>query len=184
MRLSVMRALIVSAALAVPATTTAQQAGPSAGTWGAEAGLGGVDVSLLRFTSNTSAWLIGFSGFYNKRDEDDGGPAAFDNEATVATLRLGWRGYRTTDSRVRPFTTLAALVGYDDTALGAMWEFGGEFEYGGAYFFTRNVSLGASFDLRAVFGTGTRDNALLGDETDVTTVNVSAGLRFLGAVYF
>lgn len=164
-----------------PVPAPAQDTGPRAGSWAAEASPSG-DVALLRFSSGTSAWLIGFSGFFDKRDED-GGAGGLEGETASFTSRLGWRGYRGEDSRVRPFTTLAALVGYLDTALGQTWLFGGEFEYGAAYFFTRSVSLGASFDLRATYGTGSRDQPL-GGEVDVTEVTINTGLRFLGAVYF
>ena len=181
MRLSLVPSLVVAAVLAVPAITSAQDVAPTAGSWGAEASAVG-DVSLLRFRSSTSAWLVGFSGFYNRRDEDDSA-TPFEATTTVAAVRLGWRGYRAPESRTRPFTTLAALVGYDDTAFGATWQFGGQFEYGAAYFFTRHVSLGASFDLRAVFGVGEREQPF-DDEIDVMHVTLSTGLRFLGAVYF
>lgn len=181
MRLPVVPAILIVTALAVPAITSAQETGPRAGSWGAEATPGG-EVSLLRFQSNTSAWLIGFAGFYNKRQED-GGAGGLEGETTYAALRLGWRGYRASESRVRPFTTVAGLVEYDDNVFGPMWNFGGQFEYGAAYFFTRNVSLGASFDLRALYGTGSRDQPL-GGEVDVTEIRVNTGLRFLGAVYF
>lgn len=170
----------VALALVVPALASAQETGPRAGSWGAEATATG-EASLLRFRSNTFAWLIGFSGFYINRDEED--PSFPESETTLLTARLGIRNYRATESRVRPFTTFAALVGYNDNVFLPRWEFGGQFEYGAAYFFTRNVSLGASFDLRAVYGRDSRE-APFGEEFDVRQLTVSTGLRFLGAVYF
>lgn len=181
MRLPVPAAFLVAVVFFVPASASAQDVGPRAGSWAAEATPSG-EVSLLRFRSSTSAWLIGFSGFYNKRDEDTAG-GGLDGETTTALVRLGWRGYRATQSRVRPFTTIAALVGYDDIVFGPTWNFGGQFEYGGAYFFTPNVSLGASLALRAVYGSGSREQPL-GAEVDVTQLTINTGLRFLGAVYF
>jgi hypothetical protein len=168
-------------AIATPLTMSAQDTGPRAGSWGAEASPAG-DATLLRFRSNSAAWLIGFSGFYFKRDEGDD-VGALEAETMSITTRLGWRGYRNLDSRLRPFTTLAALLGYNNSDLGPDWTVGGQFEYGGAYFFTRNVSLGASFDLRATYGRGTREQ-VVGGETTVTVFTVGTGLRFLGAVYF
>src|SRR5688572_25367341 len=94
--------------LAVPTSLEAQDAGPRAGSWGAETSLDN-DVSLLRFRSSTSAWLAGFSAFYLKREEEGD---AFEAEITAISLRLGMRFYRAPASRLRPFTTVAALVRY------------------------------------------------------------------------
>ena len=165
--------------LTVPASIEAQEVVPRAGSWGAEASVDN-DVSLLRFRSSTSAWLVGFSGFYLKRDEEDD---TFETELTAISLRLGMRFYRAPTSRLRPFTTVAALVRYLDGIGSPPWAFGAQFEYGGAYFFTPRVSLGASFDVRGLYGSGTSDQGI-GPEVEVTEFTLSSGLRFLGAVYF
>ena len=170
----------IALTLVVPALAAAQETGPRRGSWAAEATATG-EASLLRFRSNTFAWLIGFSGFYINRDEED--PSVPGDEATLLTARLGIRNYRATESRVRPFTTFAALAGYNDNVFLPRWEFGGQFEYGAAYFFNRNASLGASFALRALYGRASRE-APFGEEFDVRQITVTTGLRFLGAVYF
>src|SRR5688500_14720372 len=148
-RYSIAAAFLVC--LSVPASIEAQDPGPRAGSWGAETSLDN-DVSLLRFRSRTSAWLAGFSGFYVKHEEEDD---TFEAELTAISLRLGMRFYRAPESRLRPFTTVAALVRYLDGTGSPPWAFGAQFEYGGAYFFTPHVSLGASLSGRGLYGYGT-----------------------------
>ena len=158
----------------------AQETSPQAGTWGAETGLS-QGVSLLRFRSTTSAWLVGFDAVHYNRD-DDGNQ---DQRLTMAEVRLGMRSYRNPQERVRPFTGLSALVGYDENPLDqGTWAFGAAAEFGAAYFFSRHVSLGTALDLSARYAKGERDDFVTGAPVDVTTITARAGLRFLGAVYF
>lgn len=165
----------------IPGVAGAQESAPRAGSWGAETDLQN-DVNVLRFRSTTSAWLIGFSAFYFRQDEE--GSSGLEGEATSVALRLGLRSYRAPASRVRPFLGLAGILGFADDAVSERtWLVGGQFETGAHYFFTSHVSLGTSFDLRLLYGKGSRD-APFGETFDVTSITVISGLRLLGAVYF
>lgn len=181
MRLIAIPAVVVATLLAIPTMASAQDAGPRAGSWAAEATPSG-EVSLLRFSNSTSAWLVGFGGSYFRHDEESG---PIELELTTVTLRLGFRGYRSPEERFRPFHTVAGLVEYISAEGRASppWAFGGQLEYGGAYFFTPRVSLGTSLELRGMYGRGSRE-VFGAPETNVTEIRISTGLRFLGAVYF
>ena len=171
--------LTLTATLVTPLPS--QEVGPQAGTWGAEASHNGA-VSALRFRSPTSAWLMAFAVNHLNRDDED---ATRDQRVTSAEIRLGMRGYRNPEQRVRPFTGISALVGYSDNQLDdGLWAFGGAAEFGAAYFFSRHVSLGTALDLSATYAKSERVDFVTGASMDVTTITARTGLRFLGAVYF
>ena len=158
----------------------AQEVGPQAGTWGAEAGHDN-RVSVLRFRSTTSAWLLGFDAGHISR-QDDGDQ---DQSSSSISLRLGIRGFRNPAERVRPFSGVSALIGYTDNDFeGGSMVFGGSAEVGAAYFFSRHVSLGSAFDLSGSYYRSERPDFPTGAPVDVSTLIVRAAIRFMGAVYF
>jgi hypothetical protein len=169
------------ACVAISAPSRAQETGPQAGTWGAETTPSGA-VSVLRFRSPASAWLMGFSVNYLNRDEED---ATRDQRSTSAELRLGIRSYRNPQERVRPFTSIAGTIGYLDNVFDkGTLTLGGAADFGVAYFFSRHVSLGTALDLSASYSKSERSDFVTGESLDVTTIIARVGLRFLGAVYF
>lgn len=181
MRRSLFIVPLLSLTATLVAPLPAQEAGPPSGTWGAEATPSGA-VSVLRFRSPTSAWLMGFSVNYLNRDEED---ATRDQRSTSAEFRLGIRSYRNPQERVRPFTSIAGTIGYLDNVFDeGTLTFGGAADFGVAYFFSRHASLGTALDLSASYSKSERPDFVTGEPLDVTTIIARAGLRFLGAVYF
>ena len=154
-------------------SAAAQSEGPVAGTSGFEGNAG--TARFLRFTSPSSAWLVGVDGFYARQDSDDN---TFGGDFGFANVRLGLRRYRKTESRVRPFSTISALVGYQSDDSGSGWTLGSSIDLGTTYFFSPHVSLGGAGELTASYQNITGNLAR-------STVFVSfGGFRLLGAVYF
>jgi hypothetical protein len=147
---------------------------PKKGTWGVETG-DSFGVSVLRFNSPGSAWLLGLSGQYIKRDTD----GTLDTELYSVTGQLGHRWYRRTDGRIRPFTSLSALLGKDNQTSGM--RYGVSVDFGAAYFWP-HVSLGGAMDVAGTMSRG-RTNSI-GGTTRITTIVLTSGLRLLAAVYF
>lgn len=164
--------LLAGCALPVLAQT---DTGPKAGSWGAEAASGS-SASLLRFRSPSSAWVLGFNAFLVSEDADA------DATSGRADLRLGVRKYRRVEERVRPYTTLSALVGYDDFGEND-WRFGAAVDMGAAYFFSSHASLGAAADLSVTYRKFNRD--LFSGPTSITQIVARLnGVNLIGAVYF
>lgn len=156
-------------------SAAAQNEGPSAGTWGAEASVGGV-ANLLKFRSPSSAWLFGLNGFAAFRNSDN---ASFDGSNGYLTARVGRRNYRAVNEKVRPFSTIAftgSIQGGD--GFSRSWSIGPALEMGTAYLFSSHVSLGASAELAAQYEN--RGGSLTSNGVSLSF----SGLRLLGAVYF
>ena len=173
------RVALVLATAALTSPLDAQDTSPQAGTWGAETGSGN-GISVMRFRSTTSAWMIGFSSNYQKRELEN-------TEITIQNheLRLGLRGYSNPTARTRPIKGISAIVGYEDvSANNSGFRFGGAVELGAVHFFSRHVSLGGTIDLTATYTSGESEGILPGGPVDVSTLQARAGLRMLAAVYF
>ena len=170
--------LLALAALTSP--MAAQDVAPPAGTWGAEASPDN-RVTLLRFRSTTSAWLVGLEAFHFRRDES----AGEDVSSSSVMLHLGMRGYRNPAERVRPFSGFSALMGYqDDDFDGGAIVLGASGELGAAYFFSRHISLGSALELSATYFQSETTEFPSSSLVDVRTYFVRAAIRFMGAVYF
>ena len=170
---------LLAAAVTLSSSLSAQEVGPQAGTWGAEAGADN-RVNVLRFRSTTSAWMFGFSANYQKREIED-------TELTIQSheLRLGIRSYSNPESRTRPIKGISAIIGYEDvTANSSGLLFGGALELGAVHFFSRHVSLGGAIDLSATYTSGEMDDFPTGATVDVSSIAARAGFRMLAAVYF
>src|SRR5687768_14710845 len=95
-------------------TANAQTDGPKAGTWAAEAS-SGPSASLLKFRNDKSAWVFGINALYQQENTEETPPApSFDQDITLIQARLGLRRYGLARERMRPFSTLSGIVGYQD----------------------------------------------------------------------
>lgn len=181
-----LRAVAVSA-LCIAVPLHAQDvSGPVAGTWAAEASTT-TSASLLRFRSPSSAWVLNVALAYQRREEDQPtGLPTFDTDASFFTsdVRIGIRSYRRVPQRVRPFTTVSAVVGFEDSNFSTNgWRFGAALELGASYFFSPHLSMGVSNALVATYQFTRRD--LNGETLDGSIVTATlGGFRLLGAVYF
>jgi hypothetical protein len=182
-RATVILALALVSLINVSPVVAQDSVGPKAGTWGAEASPG--TGALLRFRTPTSAWILSTSIFFEHVEEESTGPfpPSPTRDLVFGRISAGIRTYRRPQERVRPFTTLGAIVGYrNDFAKG--WAFGGAGEIGTAYFFSSHVSLGVAGILSVVYE---RLEQGVGGGATTRTKSISAnfdGFRFLGAVYF
>ena len=170
---------LLAAAVTLSSSLSAQEVGPQAGTWGAEAGADN-RVNVLRFRSTTSAWLVGFDAFHFRLSEE----GSEDESNSSVTLRLGMRRYSNPTERVRPISGISVLLGYQDIGLGDGPLVGASGELGGAYFFSRHVSLGSLFDLSVSYVRSEGPDFGTGAPLDMSRLAVQASIRFLGAVYF
>ena len=179
------RAAIILIAVLGGSPAFAQDTRPVAGTWGVEAGTFS-QASLLRFRSERTAWVLGaFASFRHETEETQEpliAPTSTTEDRVAVSLRLGLRRYRDSGERIRPFTTLSAVVGYDSYTFGDGIQAGGAGELGAAYFFSPHVSLGGSGELTAMYHRFSRDGAFPSDRRGFS-LNFS-GVRLLGAVYF
>jgi hypothetical protein len=162
-------------------TANAQTDGPKAGTWAAEAS-SGPSASLLKFRNDRSAWVFGINATYLQEDSEATPPTPFDQDVTMIQARLGLRRYGVARDRMRPFSTLSGIVGYQDLSFQKAWEVGAAAEVGAAWFFSPHVSLGAAGDVSLTYGKGERD---FGTPEKFTTITAQfSGFRLVGAVYF
>jgi hypothetical protein len=172
------RVALVAATTALTSPLDAQDTSPQAGTWGAETGSGN-GISVMRFRSTTSAWLLGFSVNHQQRDIGT-------QEVTIANheLRLGFRRYANPEQRVRPISGVSVIVGYEDLGGTSGMRYGGAGELGAVYFFSRHVSLGTSVDLTVTYSSGEVEAGFPPATLDQNSLIIRSGLRLLGAVYF
>lgn len=178
MRRSVMALLVLAAS--APVALAQADTGPKAGTWGAEAAFG-PNASLLKFRSPTSAWVLNVLAFYTQQNTD--GLRSSDRTFINTELRLGRRTYARPEERTRPYHTVSAIVGYNDSgSFQRGWVFGGAVEMGAAYFVTPYASLGAAGDLSATYSAFKED---FGTPEKVRIISVRfSGFRLMGGVYF
>jgi hypothetical protein len=175
MRFSGMMAIGALAAACASHSAFAQSEGPGAGTWGAEGTAFGA-ANLLKFRSASSAWLFGLSGAAAIRNSDN---TSFDGSNGYLSVRVGRRSYRSTNEKVRPFSTISAMANLQGgSGFARTWSLGPALEMGAAYFFSSHVSLGAAGELAALY-----ENRSGGLTSNGFAVNFS-GFRLLGAVYF
>jgi hypothetical protein len=187
--------LVGSTVLAAPALVRAQgplaapdSAGPRPGAWGAEGGIGsGQSATLLRFRSSTSAVLIGLdASWFDTSEElpDVGGTRTQRNTYANLMARIGVRGYQTTASAARPFTSVGVIAGYTQDPGGPGWTAGAFGELGASYFFSPHVSLGAAGGLQVTYSR-TRREFSAAETLSRRQFGVQANaVRLLGAVYF
>ena len=170
---------VLAAAITLTSSLSAQEVGPQAGTWGAEAGADN-RVNVLRFRSPTSAWLLGFDAFHFRLSEE----GSEDESSSSVTVRLGIRGYGNPTERVRPISGVSILLGYQDIGLGDGPLVGASGELGAAYFFSRHVSLGSAFDLSVSYVRTEGPGFGTGAPLELSRLAAQASIRFIGAVYF
>jgi len=147
--------LIMLAAISAPsrAQSVVEPAGPRAGTWGAELSYYGfTGVSLLRFTSASTAWLLGadFAAGQTTQDYPDFTGTSRETDALgFVRLSAGRRWYKGDPAvRLRPLVG-GGLSGSYYTGSGSRDVLGGAYgEVGASYFFTPHLSLGAAGELR------------------------------------
>jgi hypothetical protein len=165
-------------------TANAQTEGPKAGTWGAEASTG-PSASLLKFRTDKSAWVFGINALYQQENEETTTPGVtLDQDITLVQARLGIRRYGLARDRMRPFSTLSGIIGYQDLSFEQGWEVGAAAEVGASWFFSPHVSLGAAGDVSLTYGKAERDFGV-SPTMKVTTIRAQfSGFRLLGAVYF
>ena len=185
MRRALSPLVVLLVAILKPAAALAQEAGPPAGAWGAEAATTS-SASLLRFRTPRSAWLIGVSGGFTMIESQSvnsvtGVEEEETSEDFFTDLRLGFRDYSDGTGKLRRFSTLSGIIGYNRNALGKGWRYGAGGELGAAYFFNPHVSLGASGEVVGTYSALAGSDA--GDEHTIITIQFS-GFRLLGAVYF
>lgn len=162
---------------------SAQEEGPKAGTWGAEAGSGG-SATLLRFRNPTSAWTLGFAAAYTHQESRTagfGGTSTRVDDLLSSELRFGLRKYRENQSRVKPFTTVGVILGYNKSTLNKGWRYGAATDFGAAYFFSPHVSLGTAGEFSLTYQDA-EDQATAFAQSQLTAR--FSGFRLLGAVYF
>jgi hypothetical protein len=151
-------ALLAAAVSGLPAHAQSggDEIAPRAGSWGAEVVLGTYPgATLLRFSSPTSAWLVGatFNVFRQTTDESatvfPGTTTRTTRVAANVDARVGRRWWKGDDTRtkLRPFSGLGLLGGYGHQPSQRSWSAGAYGEVGATYFFTPHLSLGASGEL-------------------------------------
>lgn len=185
---------VLAALSLLPGAARAQGSAPTthAGQWGAEAGIGsGNTATLLRFSSPSRAWLLGFDGSF-AHDKQELSGVTDENALTRwnVTARAGMRSYRGGDSALRPFTSVGLLAGVGHAESGNLdsnqWMAGAFFELGGSWFFNPHASLGASGQLTGAYQHVKQElTAPAGATGTVNSWTVSLGqIRVLAAVYF
>ncbi|MEX2152694.1 MAG: hypothetical protein WD825_05095 [Gemmatimonadaceae bacterium] len=182
-RLALALAAIFSAG-AIPVAAQ-EDIGPKRGTMGVEAPIGSGG-SLLRFRSPTSATVLSIALSFTRQTEEDTAFSVLPDIRNIffSEVRIGRRTYRSVDKRVRPYSTLSALVGYEDFTFQKGWRFGGAFETGVAYFFSDHVSAGVSNDFTLTYQVLDQANFASPDsKLKIIAVRFS-GFRLMGAVYF
>jgi hypothetical protein len=193
LRPALLAVALTLAAPAVHAQSASANTGPRAGSWGAEATYGEFSgASLLRFSSSDAAWVLGLSGYAERRTVEQ---QIFNGVGYVTTkesqnvdfvtARLGrrwWGG----DARTgfRPLTGVGITGGVGQQPSFRQWNAGTYGELGATYFFSPHVSLGATGGLELTYGQD-RFNSGSGstDHTDRWIVRgnlarVSAGVYF------
>jgi hypothetical protein len=166
------------------------------GQWAAHFILGsftGVGASRFRSAARATVWQLGTVFSHRQQSQDDigGGTTRTALTNASATIRIGWRRYRSGTSRVTPYATLGTLLtaaymravsgGQDTwtTGLGA-GVFG---DVGALYRVTSNLALGAAgtVDLRVVHTFGRQASGLSTSAWDaqLSGITVSAGLTLL-----
>ncbi len=173
---------------AAPDTIASSTAGPGAGTWAAELGIGaGQTATLLRFQSPTSAMLIGADVSWVDISEDVPGLEGVRRERyTLANVtgRIGFRRYRGTAAAVRPFTGLGVLAGLSRSPGGPGWTAGAYGELGASCFFSPHVSLGATGGLQVTYARLKQEFAG-GESLTRRQLSIRAvAVQLLGTVYF
>jgi len=180
-------AIILAAVLSANAKTVAAQEdiGPKMGTVGVEAPIGSGG-SVLRFRSPTSATVLSIFASFSRQTEDDTAASPFPDIRNIffSEVRIGRRKYRSADERVRPYSTLSALVGYDDFTFQKGWRVGGAFETGAAYFFSPHASAGVSSDFTVTYQVLDQQNFGSPDSKLKVIAARFSGFRLMGAVYF
>jgi hypothetical protein len=166
-------------------TANAQTDGPKAGTWAAEAS-SGPSASLLKFRNDKSAWVFGITALYQQENEEPTPPGvSLGQDVTLVQARLGFRRYGLARDRMRPFSTISGIVGYEDFGVQKGWQVGAAAEVGASWFFSPHVSMGAAGDLSLTYGKADRDFGFGTPATKITTITAQfSGFRLLGAVYF
>jgi hypothetical protein len=171
MKLLISLSIGALAVAVVSSNGRAQAETPAPGAWGVEGSLSGAN--MLKFRSASSAWVLGFDGAFVHQADD--GTVGNQNVGTM-NLRAGFRRYSVRAGRVRPFSTISAILGFASDGGGDRLTAGPVAELGAAYFFSPHVSLGGSGSLSAIYqarGGG------------FSTFALSArAFSLLGAVYF
>ena len=144
---------LMAVILLAAAPLAAQDIAPRGGTWGAEVNVGdGTEVSLLRFSSPSRAWLLGLS-FTASRERSDASGTTVDRNTGFVAAKLGHRWWSgTTAERLRPFTGLGVGGAYSSTSTSRQHTGFVYGELGATYFFSPHVSLGAAGNAQVLYG--------------------------------
>ena len=173
---------VAPARVAAQALTTSPAPSPAWPRWGAEAAFGPREgVGLLHFRNPAQAWMLAVDASFAQQE---GLPGDESEKVWNVNTRLGLRHYRGDSLGVRPILgagLLAQLARF--SASSRLWKAGVYAELGGAYFFTRRLSLGAMGDLRAAYGETRYDLGSTEGIVKVWSVDASL-LRVTAAVYF
>jgi hypothetical protein len=131
--------------------------GPPQGAWGAEASYGpSTGVSLLRFSSPRTAWLLGAFVYLGQEASDQStqtGITRSTNTTASLNVRVGrrwWTGEP--NERMRPFVGLGVAGGFSKFGNTRTLEGSAIGELGATYFFGPHVSLGTAGELSVARG--------------------------------
>lgn len=189
----VMPLLTVFAVVGLSATARAQEPAPPANSWAVEGGVGNDNsASLLKFRSQSSAWLLSFDGSFGT-SKTEGVVGSTDRFTQYQVNgRLGLRNYRDREGDVRPFTSYGVLAGIGHSSGGTQsdlsWNAGAFLEFGGNYMLSPHFSLGGAGEMSARYMrlSTTNDDTVLGElkiHNDAIIASIGR-IRFLATVYF
>lgn len=166
----------LSCSLLLAGVASAQSAPFQTGQWGVEANVGGGSGTLLRFTSPTSAFVLGGSMSFRRSEIDFDSGTSASSEMALISMNLGRRAYRRATGQIRPYSTLGITVG-----AGTQWQWlAGVFgDIGASYFVTDRLNIAAAGVLTAQY----QESDLSGNLVTQTSFQVSGPRLSVGFLF-